>query len=107
MIPWPCVHEFLAIVTHPRINTPPSTLEEASVQVDAWSGSPGVVFLAEGPDHWARLRDLLASSRATGALVHDARIAAICLSHGVRTLWTADRDFSRFPALTVENPLVG
>ena len=101
------MHEFLAIVTHPRIYTPPSTLAEASAQVDAWSESPGLVFLAEGLDHWTRLRDVLVSSRATGAQVHDARIAAICLSHGVRTLWTADRDFSRFAELTVRNPLVG
>ena len=38
---------------------------------------------------------------------HDARVAAICRDHGVRELWTSDRDFSRFPALTVVNPLVG
>jgi len=25
-IPWPCVHEFLAIVTHPRIFSPPTPL---------------------------------------------------------------------------------
>jgi predicted nucleic acid-binding protein len=42
----------------------------------------------------------------TGPLVQDARIAALCLQHGVRELWTADRDFSRFPALGVRNPLV-
>jgi hypothetical protein len=41
-----------------------------------------------------------------GPLVHDARIAAICLQHGVRELWTADRDFSRFPQLKTVNPLV-
>lgn len=23
-IPWPCIHEFLAIVTHPRIYNPPT-----------------------------------------------------------------------------------
>ncbi len=38
--------------------------------------------------------------------VHDARIAAICLAHGVSELWTADRDFSRFPELKARNPLV-
>jgi predicted nucleic acid-binding protein len=42
----------------------------------------------------------------TGPLVHDARIAALCLSHGIRELWTADRDFSRFPRLKTANPLV-
>jgi hypothetical protein len=39
--------------------------------------------------------------------VHDARIAACCLRHGVTELWTADRDFSRYPALFTRNPLVG
>ena len=33
-------------------------------------------------------------------------IAALCLAHGVRELWTHDRDFGRFPALAVRNPLV-
>ena len=37
--------------------------------------------------------------------VHDARIAALCLAHGVRELWTADRDFSRFAKLATANPL--
>lgn len=25
-IPWPCIHEFFAIVTHPRIYNPPTPL---------------------------------------------------------------------------------
>ena len=40
-----------------------------------------------------------------GAIVHDARVAALCRYHGVRVLWSADRDFSRFPGLAVINPL--
>jgi hypothetical protein len=99
------VHEFLAVVTHPRIYRPPSTPEEALGQIDAWSESRGLVFLSEGLDHRARMRGLLESSRVTGPRIHDARIAAVCMSHGVQVLWTVDRDFSRFPALRVENPL--
>jgi predicted nucleic acid-binding protein len=38
-------------------------------------------------------------------MVHDARIAALCRHHGVRELWSADRDFSRFPAVKPRNPL--
>jgi predicted nucleic acid-binding protein len=49
---------------------------------------------------------LLSVGRVTGAKVHDARIAALCLSHGVSELWSADRDFSRFPDLKTRNPLV-
>jgi len=40
-----------------------------------------------------------------GPLVHDARVAAICLQHGIRELWSSDRDFGRFPRLQVLNPL--
>lgn len=106
-VPWPCVHEFLAIVTHPRIYAPPTPLERALDQVDAWINSPSLVLLAESTDHWPTLRELLAAGRIAGARVHDARIAALCWQHGVRELWSADRDFSRFADITIVNPLVG
>ena len=105
-MPWPCLHEFLAIVTHPRIYEPPTPLGKALSQVDAWLEAPGLVLLCESGDHWSDLRALLAGGRVIGGQVHDARIAAICRQHGVAELWTADRDFSRFPDLKVRNPLV-
>lgn len=106
-IPWPCLHEFLAIVTHPRIYNPPSPLEIAQVQVEAWLEAPGLVLLAETPGYWPELRVALKASRVAGPAVHDARIAALCRLHGVRELWTADRDFSHFRGLRAINPLVG
>jgi toxin-antitoxin system PIN domain toxin len=106
-IPWPCIHEFLAIVTHPRIYSPPTPLGKAIDQVEAWLESPSLVLLAESADYWPLLRSSLEGGRVSGPQVHDARIAAICRQSGVRELWTADRDFSRFPGLTVRNPLVG
>jgi toxin-antitoxin system PIN domain toxin len=105
-IPWPCVHEFLGIVTHPRIYRLPSPLDTALDQVDAWLESPSLSLLAEGPGAWERLRRAASQSRIAGPAIHDARIAALCLLHGVRELWTADRDFSRFAGLSVRNPLV-
>ena len=76
-------------------------------QVAAWLESPSLVLLAEAPGYWLELRSALQVGRVAGPLVHDARVAALCLSHGVRELWSPDRDFGRFPALTVKNPLVG
>jgi len=105
-IPWPCLHEFLAIVTHPRIYDPPTPLDKALNQVDAWLEAPGLVLLCESGNYWSELRALLASGRVTGGQVHDARVAALCLEHGAAELWTADRDFTRFPDLKVRNPLV-
>jgi len=106
-IPWPCVHEFLAIVTHPRIYAPPTPLERALDQVDAWLEAPTLALLAESVAHWPTLRALVVSGRVTGPLIHDARVAALCRQRGVRELWSADRDFSRFAGLAVVNPLLG
>jgi toxin-antitoxin system PIN domain toxin len=105
-LPWPCVHEFLAIVTHPRIYLPPSSQAQAIDQVEAWLESPSVVMLGEGDGHWETLRRTLTASQVLGPQVHDARIAALCLQHGVDELWTADRDFSRFAELRTRNPLI-
>jgi hypothetical protein len=106
-IPWPCIHEFLAIVTHPRIYTPPTPLEKALDQVEAWLESPSLILLSESEDYWQQLRSILQSGRVSGPQVHDARIAALCQQHGVSELWTIDRDFGRFPGLNVKNPLIG
>lgn len=106
-IPWACIHEFLGVVTHPRIFKTPTTVADALEQVDAWFESPTLKLLAERPDHWLHLRPTIQESDIRGPRVHDARVAAICLSHAVSVLWTADRDFGRFPQLRTHNPLVG
>lgn len=106
-IPWPCLHEFLAIVTHPRIYLPPTPLAAAADQVEAWLESPSLVLLGETVEHWTVLKPLLLSGKIAGPQVHDARVAALTLAHGVRELWSADRDFSRFAKVTVKNPLLG
>ena len=105
-IPWPCIHEFLAVTTHPRIYDPPSPLSVALNQVEAWIESPTLTMLAESERHWSELRLMLEAGRITGGRVHDARIAALCRQHGIRELWSADRDFSRFSDLRVVNPLM-
>lgn len=105
-IPWPCVHEFLAISTHPKIYRPPTELPRALEQVRALLASPSLLLLSETTGYWPVLGRLLSSGQVTGAKVHDARIAALCLSNAVSELWSADRDFTRFPELKTRNPLV-
>ncbi len=106
-IPWPCVHEFLAIVTHPKIYRPPTPMPVALQAIRAWQSSPTLRLLGESADHLERFEGVAVSAKVVGPMVHDARIAALCLSHGVRQFWSADRDFSRFPSLKIRNPLVG
>ncbi len=104
-IPWPCLHEFLAIVTNPRIFKVPTPTGEAMAQVDAWLASPTVHLLAEDVGYLDVFRRLIAQGRINGGKVHDARVAALAIFHGASALLTADRDFSRFPALATRNPL--
>jgi uncharacterized protein len=105
-IPWPCVHEFLAVVTHPRIYKPPTLLRDAILQVDYWMESPTLRLLGEGSGYWEHLKPALLAGKVVGPLVHDVRVAAICRSNGVREIWTADRDYSRFSGLPTRNPLI-
>lgn len=104
-IPWPCIHEFLSITTHPRIFRPASELVQALDQIEAWLESPSLVLLGEAGEYWPCLKSLVTDAKIRGSQVHDARIAALCRLHGVRELWTADRDFSRLDVV-VRNPLI-
>jgi len=105
VLPWSCAHEFLAVVTHPRIYKTPTPMEQALAQLAAWLSSPSCLQATEQPDHFERLQGLVERGFAIGPKVHDARVAAVCLSAGVTELWSADRDFSRFPELRTRNPL--
>lgn len=104
-LPWQSLHEFFGVVTHPRIFDPPSTVAQAIDQMEAWIEAPNVELIGEGTGYWEKIRTLLQVGRVRGPRVHDARIAGVCLFHGVSVLWTHDRDFGRFPQLSVEDPL--
>ena len=65
-IPWPCIHEFLAVVTSPRIYAPPTPLKRACEQVDAWLESPSLVLIGEDEDYWPMLRDVLVGAKVAG-----------------------------------------
>ena len=104
-LPWPCVYEFLRVVTHPRVFDPPTDLDRALEDLESLLASPSLVMLGEGPAHAGHLRRMVHGGRTTGNLVHDAHIAALAVEHGVREVWTLDRDFARFPGLRIRNPL--
>lgn len=104
-LPWPCLHEFFSIVTHERIYSPASTAAKALEQISAWLKSPSVVLLSETAGYWDVLSRLVEKSKIIGPRMHDGRIAALCIQHGVRELLSADRDFSRFGDLKTRNPL--
>ena len=100
-IPVFCLGEFVQVVTHRRVFDPPSTIAQAIDAVDALLESPSVRLLTPSAGHWSLLRASIVAGEATGNLVFDAQIAALCREHGVDRLLSDDRDFRRFPALNL------
>ncbi|MGH7942951.1 MAG: type II toxin-antitoxin system VapC family toxin [Limisphaerales bacterium] len=104
-VPWPCIHEFISIVTG-RIYKPASPLPDALAFVSSLFCSPQLQLLSESPGYFEKLHEMALAAKVSGAQIHDARIMALCWHHGVRELWTADRDFLSFPQVKTHNPLV-
>jgi uncharacterized protein len=104
-IPWPCIYEFFSVVTNPRIwKESASTPAQAWEQINAWLGSPSLRLLSETEDFAGILQPFALRARVFGPVIHDARVAAICLAHGVEALLTRDRDFGLFPELETRDP---
>jgi uncharacterized protein len=103
---WLTLWAFLRIATSPRVFERPLSASEAGEAVTSWLAQPAVHILEPGEAHWDILRRLARESQTTGPLVMDAVLAAIALEHGA-TLYTTDRDFSRFSGLNWINPLAG
>ncbi len=104
-IPWPSLHEFLVMATHPRGSGTPTTLAQAFAAVERWQAAGNLHLLGENAGYLEKLHAEAVASDARGARLYDARIATLCVRHGVRELWSAERGFRRFPRLVVRNPL--
>ena len=107
-IPWPCCYEFLSVVTNPRIwGDGTTSQEQAWHQLSAWTASPSACLIGETHDFLEILQSFVRRPRVIGGVVHDARVAAICVAYGVDALLTRDRDFSLFPELKTRDPIAG
>ena len=104
-IPWPCCYEFLSVVTNQRIwKDAVTSAEDAWAQFQAWANAPTCRLLTETDDFRTTLERFVQRPHVVGAVIHDARIAALCFAHGVEELLTRDRDFSLFPELHTRDP---
>jgi uncharacterized protein len=101
VLSWHCAHEFLAIVTNPKIFRPPTPLDLALRQLELWMSSPSVIVAGELPDYLEQFGALCRAANIAGGQVYDARVAAVCMSHGAREMLTNDRDFERFQGISV------
>jgi toxin-antitoxin system PIN domain toxin len=103
-IAWPTLIAFLRIATHPRIFAQPLSPDDALGNVESLLSLPRVRMLSEGEGFLEIYREVTARFPVRGNLVPDAHLAALLLQHGVRRLYTVDRDFRKFDFLEVADP---
>ena len=103
-LPWQVISAFIRIVTNRKMPGFSRPVEEAITAVEEWLEQPNVRVLTPGDGHWPIFRRMIVEGQASGDLVSDAQIAAMTIEYG-RVLYSADRDFSRFPGLRWVNPL--
>ena len=101
---WPTLMSYLRIATHPRIFTAPLSPDEALGNVSAIIRLPHVRAVSEVDGFVDAYKHVTDETSVRGNLVPDAHVAAILFQHGVRTLYSNDRDFRKFPSLELRDP---
>lgn len=101
---WPTAMGYLRIATHPAVFARPLSHSEARANLEALLALPHVVTAGETDAFWRRFTEAADDVRPTGNLVPDAHIVALMLEHGVRTIWTRDRDYRAFAGIRVKDP---
>ncbi len=101
---WPILMTYLRVATHPGVFVQPLSPDEAMMNVETLLGLPHVRVLGEEEGFWNVYRSVAREQPVRGNLVPDAHLAALMRQHGVRTLYSNDRDFLKFDFLEVRNP---
>jgi toxin-antitoxin system PIN domain toxin len=101
---WPVLMAYQRIVTHPGIFEHPLTPHAALGNVAALLALPRSRIVVEEPGFLETYREITGGFPVRGNLVPDAHLAALLRQHGVRTLYTSDRDFLKFGFLDVRDP---
>ena len=82
----------------------PLTSEAACGIVSQWLNRPNVTAVGYGERFWPIFREQVVEAKASGPLLSDAALAAVALEQGA-TLYSTDKDFRRFAALKLVDPL--
>jgi len=101
---WPVLIGYLRIVTSPRVLPRPLSTQKASSNVERLLTRPHIRAVGEDDGFWTVFRQVADPTAARGNLVTDAHIAALMHQHGVREIWTRDRDFRKFDGIVVRDP---
>jgi uncharacterized protein len=101
---WPTIMAYLRIATHAAVFREPLSMTDAIGNIGALIGRPHVQTPGEQESFWGRFLAVAADARPAGNVVSDTQIVSLMLVHGVKTIWTHDRDFRLFRGIEVRDP---
>ena len=101
---WPTVMAYLRLATHPAIFEKPLRPADAVANIEQLLTLTHVQTVGEHERFWATYRRVAGEADARGNLVPDAHLVALMVENGVRTIWTHDRDYRRFPGIESRDP---
>lgn len=101
---WPVVMAYLRIGTHPSVFDQPLDPAVARRNIEGLLSRPNVRAPGEQDGFWRAFERVVEGDVVRGNLVPDAHLVALMRQHGVRTIWTADRDFARFAGIDAKDP---
>ena len=103
---WPVLLGFVRIVTNPRVLARPLPYHSARSAVERLIAPAHVRVVGEADRFWSVFRQVADPLPVRGNLVTDAHLVALMRQHGVREIWTHDRDFRKFDGIVVRDPFV-
>jgi toxin-antitoxin system PIN domain toxin len=105
-VTWGVVYEFLRIATHPNVFRKPFPPPKAWAFLQALLASPSLSVLVSTEQHQKVAEEVFSEMPGIrGNFVFDAHTAILMREHGIKTVYTRDTDFNRFPFIDVMDPL--
>lgn len=103
---WGIIYEFLRVTTHPNVFRKPFSLTQAWSFLEAVLASPTLTVLAPTRQHHRVVSEVFSEVPGIrGNLFFAAQTAILMREHGIKTMYTQDADFNRFPFLEIVDPI--
>jgi toxin-antitoxin system PIN domain toxin len=100
---WPALMGYLRIVTHPGILPEPMSPADAAANVSTLLALPHVRAPGEADGFWDVFQ-VVAGGGLRGNATPDGHLVALMRQHGVRRIYSRDRDFRRFDGVQAVDP---
>lgn len=103
---WGICYEFLRVTTHSRVFRRPWTAREAVEFLQGLFAARSLGLLVPTGRHMETLAGITARlGDLRGNIMHDTATVVLMNEHGIRTIYSRDTDFHRFPSIEVVDPL--